>query len=393
MRLLITGARAPVALELLRALARAGHSVYAADSIAPTLASGSRYLAGHLLLPAPRYDPAGFGRALLGHVERLRIERIIPTCEEVFYLAMHHAALSSQAQLFCEPLATLARWHHKGHFQQHAAALGLATPRTALLRSRDELLAALPAFPRYLLKPAYSRFATRIITNCGPQAGRRPLALCQPTAQQPWLLQAFIDGAGVCSYSTLHGGHVTAHCAYATPATLAQGSGTAFISLDGQPTLAAVRALGASGYTGQLSLDWIHSPSGELFLLECNPRATSGAHLIRPQALVGGLLDPAQPTWVEPAGRRRQLTLLALPQAIVGVLRRPQCGASWRELGAALHSPDVILRADDPLPALAQLPQLLRFALLSRRKRIGMLAATTDDLEWNGDADLHAPES
>lgn len=387
MRILITGTRAPVALELVRALGRAGHSVFGADSLAPTLAGCSRYLAGHVRLPPPRYAPAAFGAALGEAVARLGVELVIPTCEEVFYVAMHHGA--GGARPFCEPLAELAGWHHKGAFQRRAAALGLATPRTAVVESRAELQAALPAFPRYLLKPAYSRFATRLITNCGPRAGAQPLAACRPSAAEPWLVQEYIDGEAVCSYSTLHGGHVTAHCAYATPQRAGAGAGTAFVSLDGGPTLAVVRALGAAGYTGQLSLDFIRAPGGEHVLLECNPRATSGAHLIRRDRLVGGLLDPGQATWVEPAGRRRQLSLAALPAAAARAVGRPLERARWRELWAAARAADVILADGDPLPALAQLPQVLRFALISRRRGVGLLAATTDDIEWNGDADLH----
>jgi predicted ATP-grasp superfamily ATP-dependent carboligase len=392
MRILISGARAPVALELVRALGRAGHTVYAADSMAGTLAGSSRHAAGAVLLPPPRRAPDAFGAALLAAVEAHRIELVIPTCEEVFYVAMAHAALAARCRVFCEPLDKLARWHHKGDFERRAAGLGLLTPRTALLRSGADLRAALPSFPRYLLKPAYSRFATRIITNCGPHAGARPLGTCRPTPAQPWLLQEYIDGAGLCSYSTLHAGHVTAHCAYTTPVVVGQGSGAAFCAVEGAATLEVARALGGAGYSGQLSLDFIRAPSGRLYLLECNPRATSGAHLIRADRLVGGLLDPAQPTWVEPAGRRRQLSAAVLPLLASRALRRPLDGRGWRDLAAAAGTRDAIMRAADPLPALAQLAQSLRFWAISRRERIGLLAATTADIEWNGDAALHQPE-
>lgn len=390
MRILITGARAPVALELVRALGLAGHTVYAADSVVPTLAGASCYAAGRLVLPPPRYAPAAFVAALGAAVVRLGVDLLIPTCEEVFYVAWGYAELAERTRLLCEPLADLARWHHKGDFQRRAAALGLATPRTALVSSRKELLAQLPGFPRYILKPAYSRFATRVITNCGPYAARRPLAACAPTPAQPWLLQEFIEGAAVCSYSIVHSGHVTAHCAYVTPQTAGQGAGTAFVAVDGAATLAVANALAVVGFSGQFSLDFIRAPSGEHYLLECNPRATSGAHLIRRDQLVGGLLDPRQPTWVEPPGRRRQLSALALPPAVARALSRPWRRAGWHELVAAARAADVILADGDPLPALAQLALALRFAALSRRRGSGLIEATTDDIEWNGDADLPA---
>jgi len=173
--------------------------------------------------------------------------------------------------------------------------------------------------------------------------------------------------------AALHGGHVTAHCAYITPHKVNHGSGVQFESINGAETLAIARRLGAAmGYTGQLSLDFIRGEAG-LYVLECNPRATSGVHLIDSHALIGGLTDPDQPTWVEPAGRRRQLTLALL-------------ASEPAQLRDITRVRDVIFERADPLPALAQLRAALTFAAISRRKRIGLVAAMTDDIEWNGEA-------
>jgi predicted ATP-grasp superfamily ATP-dependent carboligase len=390
MRILLTGARAPVALELTRALGSAGHMVLAADSLPITLAGASRFAAGRVRLPPPRYQPAAFVAAVIAAIEQFGVELILPTCEELFYLAAAHRELSTRCRLFCPRLPLLAALHDKGAFQRRAAALGLRTPRTAVVRSRDELQAALPDFPRYLLKPAFSRFAARVITNCGPFAGRRRLDDCRPTLDDPWLVQEFVAGEAICSYSLLHNGRVTAHCAYSTPFTAGQGSGTAFVSIDPHPTYAIAQTLGADGFTGQLALDFLRTAAGELILLECNPRAVSGAHLIRPDKLLGAILDPAQPTWLEPAGTRRQLALAVLPVAVARAITRPWRRAAWHSLGAAAQTPDVLLHPDDPLPALAQLPQVALLLARAAARGIGPLAATTDDIEWNGDADLLA---
>src|SRR5215213_5808166 len=374
MNILITSSRAPVALELIRAFGRAGHRVYATDTMRWTVGSHSRYLAQHIVTPPPRYDSAGFGDALLQIIERARIDWLIPTSEEVFFVARHHQALAAVTRVFTEPLDVLDALHHKHRFQLRCAALGIRTPRTALAHDAAELRAALPCFPAYLLKPAYSRFATQIITNCGPRAGQIALDSCLPTPARPWLIQQYIDGDSICSYSTLHGGHVTAHCAYVTPHKVNHGSGVQFETIEGTKTLAIVRELGAAlGYTGQLSLDFILGKEG-LYLLECNPRATSGVHLIDPYALIGGLTDPDQPTWVEPAGRQRQLALALLASG----LTQPH---GWPALLCDLaHVRDVIFERNDPLPALAQLRAAMSFAAISWRKRIGLVAAMTDDI-------------
>ena len=377
MNILITSSRAPVALELIRAFGRAGHTVYATDTMRWTVGSHSRYLAQHIVTPPPRYDSVGFAAALLQVIARAQIDWLIPTSEEVFFVARHHHALATHTRVFTEPLDALDALHHKHRFQLRCAALGIRTPRTVLVRDQAELPAALPCFPAYLLKPAYSRFATQIITNCGPRAGQIALERCRPTPAQPWLLQQYISGESVCSYSTLHGGHVTAHCAYITPRKVNHGSGVQFESVDGTETLAIVQRMGAAlGYTGQLSLDFIQGEDG-LYLLECNPRATSGVHLLDPQALIGGLTNPHQPTWVEPAGRRGQLALALLASG---------SGAWPAQLRDLARVRDVIFDHADSLPALMQLRAALTFAAISRRKRISLVDAMTDDIEWNGEA-------
>lgn len=393
MRILITSSRAPVALHLIRAFGKAGHTVYATDTVPWTLGSHSRYLTQHFVTPPPRYAPLAFAQSLAQISQQHQIDVLIPTCEEVFYVAMHHGLLNRYTRVCCDPLPVLAHWHNKYTFAHHAAALGLLTPQTTLVQTSEELHAALATTPRYLLKPAYSRFATQIITNCGSRRRERPITDCIPTPEQPWLVQEFIYGETLCSYSTLHNGHVTAHCAYRTPHQAGGGSGTAFVSLDGHETLAIVQRLGAAvGYTGQLSFDYMCAPDGQLYLLECNPRATSGLHLLTPERLVDGLLDSQQPTWVEPEGRHAQLALVVLSNCLTDIIRHPQERGRWAKLleaiGDTTRVGDVIISPSDPLPALTQLVQVAHVLGVSQRRGVSVLEATTDDIEWNGDGDL-----
>lgn len=379
MRVLVTGSRAPVALEMVRAFARAGHTVYAADTPRWTLASHSRYLARHFRVPPPRFDPGGFAAELERIVAAEGIDVLVPTCEEVFHVARAFGRLSARTRVFTMPLEVLAGLHHKGRFQALAASLGVRTPRTTVVTGVEELRAALPDFPAYLLKPAYSRFATRIVTNRGPLAGRVPVDAVRPTPEEPWLVQEFVEGELLCTYGTLHAGRVTAHCAYRTPFRVDHGSGVRFVSADGAETREVAARIGAAlGYTGQLSCDFVLGVEGPV-VLECNPRATSGAHLLDPAKLVGGILDPAQPAWTEPAGRGGQLWAPLLA-SVAGEPRR------WlAALPALLRGGDVVLDPRDPLPALAQLRLGAHFARVARRNGTGMAAATTHDIEWNGE--------
>jgi predicted ATP-grasp superfamily ATP-dependent carboligase len=374
-RILLTSSRAPVTLELIRVLAEAGHTVLATDTFSPTLGSHSRRLSGHFVTPSPRHAPEQFGRALLEIVTRERIDWLIPTCEEVFHVGRHHERLSAVTKVLCPPLAELDRWHNKYTFQQRAAARGLYTPRTELVESLAQLETALVRYPRYLLKPAYSRFAARIITNQGSRAGQCPLSTCRPSAEEPWLVQEFIEGEGECSYSVVHGGRITVHCAYRTPHRVNFGAGASFVSVAGEPTLGIAQALLAgTTFTGQFSLDFLRAADGGHCLLECNPRATSAVHLLRPDRLVQALLDPQAPLWIEPPGRYQQLLLVVLAQNPLRLLAHPP--RAWCR--------DVILSLRDPLPAIMQFFQVGHFVAVAHRRAIGLVAATTEDIEWNG---------
>ena len=80
-----------------------------------------------------------------------------------------------------------------------------------------------------------------------------------------------------------------------------------------------------------------------------------------------------------PAAIERQLALARLASG----LAQPR---GWPALLCDLaHVRDVIFERNDPLPALAQLCAALTFAAIGRRKRIGLVAAMTDDIEWNGE--------
>jgi predicted ATP-grasp superfamily ATP-dependent carboligase len=375
LRILFTSSRAPVTLELIRALAGVGHEVLATDTFTPTLGSHSRYVRRHFVTPAPRHRPSEFADALLEIVRRERIDWLIPTCEEVFHVGKHHARLAGATNLLCPTLDELDRWHNKFTFQQHAAACGLGTPRTDLVEGPEQLKNSLARYPNYLLKPAYSRFAVRIIANRGQRSGQRPLSSCQPSPAQPWLIQEFVEGENECSYSVVHQGRITAHCAYRTPLRVNAGAGASFQSVDGEPSLEIARGLLAgSNFTGQFSLDFLRTHGGHLCLLECNPRATSAVHLMEPSRLAEALLNPTAALWIEPPGRYQQLLLVVLGQNPLKLLAQPR--SNWRR--------DVILSSKDPLPALMQLSQVGHFFSVSRRGCVGLLEATTEDIEWNG---------
>src|SRR5882724_8638444 len=182
-RVLVTGGRAPVALDLARNFAAAGAEVFVADSAPCFLCRSSRSATKAFRVPPPREAPRAFADAIRAIVRREQIDLIVPTCEEVFYLGRYALQLRSETDLFCADFALLRELHDKWRFTHLARDLGIDVPDTWLLRSsRDLDEVTLP--PRQLVfKPVFSRFAVHTLVSPSVDA----MAALAPTEERPWV--------------------------------------------------------------------------------------------------------------------------------------------------------------------------------------------------------------
>lgn len=380
-RVALTGGRAPATLELARLLARAGHTVFVAESARWPLTRGSAAVAQSVRVPPPRHDPAGFAAALADLLVRERIDLLVPTCEEVFYVARARDQLAQLSQVLVAPLAALHPLHSKWQFAQRAAAHGLAVPETQLLASESDLQAALAGPGAWVLKPVYSRFAARTLLPPHPAGA---LEKVRPTPAAPWVAQRLVRGRGLCTYSVAHAGRLAAHAAYPVTFSAGQGAAIHFQAEAHAGALAWVAAfVAAEAFTGQIAFDFIEDAAGSLWALECNPRLTSGVHLLAAHPDFAAALWGCGPALVTPplgppAMFAAAMLLYGLPSLRSGAgLRR------W--LSAMGGSRDVIAQWRDPRPALTQFASLAEFAARSWRLGISALEASTEDIEWNGD--------
>jgi predicted ATP-grasp superfamily ATP-dependent carboligase len=380
MKVLLTSSRMPFAIGMVRKLAGAGHAVFAADDYKLAPGSHSRYLEGHFVTASPRSETEQFVSDVERIVTEHGIEVVVPAFEEASYLATQHERLSRSATLYSAPFATLARLHDKAVFQRLATRLGLPTPETVVARSDAELRAALERFPRYFGRAAFSRGGVSLLTNTGPLAGHLSVDDCHPTPESPWLVQEFVDGPMLCTYTTMHAGRPTAHCAYRAPRQWEHSTGIQFVSVDGEPTLRIAELIARElGYTGQMSLDFVDS-DGERYLIECNPRATDGALLVPSEDLAEGLLRPdREPSMVEP-GEEVQLDLAVLGQMFKEDLRELPRSiddlARVRDADAGWH---------DHLPTLYSCLAFAAHAKLGLRERKALLTALSEDITWDGE--------
>ena len=380
MRVLVTSSRMPFALGMVRKLAAAGHDVYAADDYALSPGSHSKYLEGHFVYPSPRKATGAFVDELERIIQTNEIEVVVPAFEEAFYISTRLDRLAATATIFTAPFASLARLHDKVAFQRLVTSLGLPVPETVVATSEAELAEAVGRFDRYFARAAFSRGGVTLLSNTGPLAGSMQIGDCHPTAQSPWLVQAFVDGETVCTYSTVHGGRVSSHLMYRIPRQWHHSTGIEFESVDGSESLRLIEPVVAElGYNGQISFDFIVTGDG-LSFVECNPRATDGVLLTPAQELARGLLDPEADTFVLPAGEKLQLELAVLADGFSDHLERlPQTIrdlARVRDAGDGWH---------DPLPTLYSTLAVAHFAGESLRDHEKLFVAMAGDMNWDGE--------
>ena len=365
MRVLLTGARAPATLELARLCARAGHEVHVADTHAWHVCRGSRLIAASHRLPAPRQGRAAYGVAVRGLVMRHRIDVIIPTCEEVFHLAA--LADDTGAPVRCEPLDRLAPLHDKWRFIAAVRDAGIAAPRTHQVDSW-ETLRTLPD-GRYVIKPRYSRFATRVFTWASGDALPE-----RSGATGAWIAQELLEGTAYCTWSVVVRGRLTAHVTYAPDATAGpRGAAIAFHSVHHAGVQEWVRCFVAyHALSGQFAFDLFDTARG-VQAIECNPRLTSGIHCFRGMpGVVDGLVHPeraAQAPVSEPSAGRAFSSRLAET-----LYRQPRSG------GAGLLDD-----REDPWPARLQPITWAHLLVRAGLARQDPRAWSTHDIEWNGE--------
>ncbi len=378
-KVLVTGARFDPTTAIVRGLYKYGATVHVADSfkMAPALHSHIHATTAHVV-PSPAHQPIRFTDTVAQIVRDHHLDMVIPTFEEGFYLARYADRLP--VPLFAPSFETIAQLHSKAHFTNLCSQLGLPAPKTATVASRDELRETVKQFDDFVARPAYSRGGFVFLTNHGPRAGETSIDDCDPTSENPWLVQEFIDGKDACSFSVVHQGKIVLHCLYEPTIATQGGSAMQFISINDFGTFEkAVKIAEHFNYTGFLSFDYRRtqqSPDG-FVMIECNPRACAGAFLT-PEAWIGSAVfeAPGEVRMVEP-GTRRQYDLRLL---------NPHFGKlSARQLLQELFTtPDVYLKPDDLLPALYSFLSYRYWNAVAHKEHISIVRAYLEDIAWDG---------
>ncbi|MFC5702351.1 ATP-grasp domain-containing protein [Cohnella faecalis] len=396
--ILLTGGRAPVTLELARSFHSAGHRVLVAESARYHLCRVSRAVERSFQVPPPNENTKSYLDAIESIVTSERVDVIIPTCEEIFFIAKGLDRLRRHCTVWAAPTEQLGELHDKWRFVLLAERLGLTTPQSKLIRTREEWQALAEAErlnDDLVLKPAYSRFASQVLflAKEHSHAKRRQVLsniISAAVPKTPWIAQRHVYGRHICTYSVAYEGDLIAHAAYPCQYRVGQGATVYFKPLEHKAAQKWVRKLvKAIRFTGQIAFDFIEEEDGGLYALECNPRATSGVHLFGED---GGLVQ----AFLRPQELRESGAVLT-PKPSNGAMLAPAMFASgiggirsFRELRswhqAFRSARDVVFSRKDMQPSVEQLRVLIDAWRTSRARGIKLVHATTIDIEWNGDA-------
>ncbi len=380
-RVLITGARAAAALDIARDFVAAGWKVHLADSVRSRLARWSSLPAMHHFYPPPRHQAQAFGERITDLVRDHVIDLIVPTCEEVFYLAAPglHAKLGER--LFAPDIGCLRMLHDKLSFACAVQNWGLEAPQSMAIETAQDLEKLKLTSREWVFKPRFSRFGEA--TLVAPD--RRGLEASGCAAGDQWMAQRYIRGDEACFHAVAHRGRLTAFAGYASTWRLRGGACYAFEPVEPERAetlrFMAQTIVQSGDLHGQFGFDVIFDEHGKAHLLECNPRATSGVHLIAESGRLAGAIAEGNPIAKQssvPSYLAPAMWFFGLPKALsMGRLRE------WKS--CLTRGSDAISLPDDRLPLAGAVVDTACFASKGIRHKISANAATTYDIEWNGE--------
>ncbi len=373
-------------MELARLFARQGHRIYLAESVRFPLTRFSNSIFRYIHVPQARFRPHDYANALCDIIVREKIDICIPNLEEIFYIAACLTRFPSSCVIWADTFEKLDLLHNKWTFIECIKNMGFEVPRTEHASSREELLSRWMTFPfpKAVVKPVYSRFASQtIILN----RGDRLPASVQPTKSQPWIVQEFISGRHLCTYSVTRKDKVLANSIYPSRQQLGIGSSTVFEHVDSPGARRWVeRFVSKMQFTGQIGFDFIETNDGTLYPIECNPRATSGIHLFRNTPEFAQIFFGDQVNGVViPSGDEVRSVKFWLAVRLMRLMLDKRPLQEWRETWRYIRaSKDVFYERGDPWPIAGHVFGLAEVLIQSARFGVSPREIATRGCDYNG---------
>src|SRR5215469_9287948 len=140
MRILVLDGNQNQAVAAVRSLADAGHEVLVGESSPWSKAGWSRFSTGTFQYPNPEADAAGFLRRIAETARQHTGTMVLPMTEATTLpiSAQRDVLLSSGARLVLPDHSNVLRAFNKDEMVRLASSLGVAVPKTVLVKNTDD---------------------------------------------------------------------------------------------------------------------------------------------------------------------------------------------------------------------------------------------------------------
>lgn len=203
-RILLTDGDQRSTLAAVRALGRAGHEVFVAESSAGSLASRSRHCRGTVVYPSPYEQEAGFVSALAGAARRLGIELVLPMTDITSaVLAENKDTFTAPARVAVPDAESFWRASDKNALHRLADRLGVPTPTTHYIERGEQMPPVTDVPVPCVIKPARSRVRTRegwvktAVLRADSADEAASFMRSRPELRHGCMIQRVVEGEGV----------------------------------------------------------------------------------------------------------------------------------------------------------------------------------------------------
>jgi predicted ATP-grasp superfamily ATP-dependent carboligase len=285
-RALVTDGGQRPALAITRSLGRRGMSVLVGERTESSLASSSKYCAGHVTYPSPEQEQQSFERFLLAFARRGEADVIVPVTDVAMHaVASNHDALRHHCAAACPPFTAFETVTNKWSLFQLASRCGVPVPATCMVESGGDLRARLCGikYPA-VIKSTRSRvhagngwLPTTVYYAQSSDEVSRLYDRVEWLSRYPSLIQQRIVGPGLAIFVLFDHGELLTSFAHRRLREKPPSGGASVLceSVAVDPRLRdyAVRLLGPLGWHGVAMLEFKQDRlSGDAFLMEVNGR-------------------------------------------------------------------------------------------------------------------------
>lgn len=380
-KILLTCGRSYITLDLARNLRDSGCEVYVAETSKRHVCYYSNAVTKNFVVTGPHVSSEAFINELVAIVNENQIDMVIPIWEEIFYISQALSRFPPSCTVFCMPFATLDILHNKWKFIDWLKQHKFLVPETVLIQNTEQLKTISFKKP-YALKPCYCRASQHIYKISEGKA----FPEIQLSPKNPWIAQEWIEGNRYCSYSICHQGRLNAVSLYPVDFAINGTSCITFRPVSHTKIFIWIeKCVRELNYTGQIGFDFIEKPNGDLYVVDCNPRATCGLHLFDAKDhIADAFLDKNQSTIYPRPSMQKQVATGMLLYGWKNQTHLPNF--SYSHFFKTLTStPDVVFSAADPKPFFMMPVLFTGYWCSSLQQKKPMHACFYSDVEWNNE--------